>query len=78
MFDSYLVLEPVYPEPEGADVTVAPGFDPTAVRLTGNVVGAPPFKGSLRHHGWRATRASFPPPPPSQDPRILAPAEVEL
>ncbi|OFX25312.1 MAG: hypothetical protein A2V77_23570 [Anaeromyxobacter sp. RBG_16_69_14] len=78
VFESYLDLEPVYPEPEGADVTVAPGFDPTAVRLTGNVVGAPPFKGSLRHHGWRATRASFPPLPPSQDPRILAPAEVEL
>ena len=78
VFESYLELEPVYPQPEGADVTVAPGFDPTAVRLTGNVVGAPPFKGSLRHHGWRATRTSFPPLPPSQDPRILAPAEVEL
>jgi hypothetical protein len=40
--------------------------------------GEPPFKGSLRHHGWRATRAAFPPPPAAQDPRILAPAEVEL
>ncbi len=78
VFESYMDLEPVYPEPEGADVTVAPGFDPAAVRLTGNVVGAPPFKGSLRHHGWRATRAAFPPLPQSQDPRILAPAEVEL
>jgi len=74
---SYLALEPVYREPEGASVTVASGFDPAAVRLTGNVVGAPPFKGSLRHHGWRATRVAFP-PPPAQDPRILAPAEVEL
>jgi hypothetical protein len=76
--DAYLDLEPVYSEAEGANVTVAPGFDPNAVRLTGNVVGEPPFNGSLRHHGWRATRTAFPPPPLAQDPRILAPAEVEL
>lgn len=76
--EAYLDLEPVYREAEGASVTVAPGFDPSAVRLTGNVVGDPPFRGSLRHHGWRATRTAFPPPPTAQDPRILAPAEVEL
>jgi Domain of unknown function (DUF2760) len=76
--DAYLDLEPVYGEAEGASVTVAAGFDPSAVRLTGNVVGEPPFKGSLRHHGWRATRTAFPALPQEQDPRILAPAEVEL
>lgn len=77
VLESYLQVEPVLREPEGASVTVAAGFDPAAVRLTGNVVGAPPFKGALRHHGWRAVKASFPPPAP-HDPRILAPAEVEL
>ena len=76
---TYVDLEPVFREPEGASVTVAPGFDASAVRLTGNVVGAPPFRGSLRHHGWRVTRAAFPPVPKTQDAaRILAPAEVEL
>jgi hypothetical protein len=78
VLDAYLELEPVYREQEGARITVAAGFDPAAVRVTGNVVGAPPFTGSLRHHGWRASRASFPPLPPAHDPRILAPAEVEL
>ena len=76
--DAYVELEPVYREAEGANVTVAPGFDPNAVRLTGNVMGEPPFKGSLRHHGWRAMKAAFPPPAQAKDPRILAPAEVEL
>jgi hypothetical protein len=74
--DAYLELEPVYRDAEGATVTVAAGFDPAAVRLTGNVVGTPPFKGALRHHGWRAKRATF--PPPQKDPHIIAPAEVEL
>jgi hypothetical protein len=74
--DAYLKLEPVYRDGEGASVTVAPGFDPAAVRLTGNVVGDPPFRGTLRHHGWRAADVRFPELP--GDGRIVAPAEVEL
>jgi len=77
VLETYLALEPVYRDPEGATVTVAEGFDPAAVKLTGEVVGAPPFHGSLRHHGWRAVRTSFP-ELTGQDPRVLAPAEVEL
>lgn len=75
---TYLVLEPVYRDPEGASIVVEQGFDAAAVRLTGNVVGNPPFKGALRHHGWRATQVKLPAPPAGQDPAILAPAEVEL
>lgn len=71
-------LEAVYREPEGAKVTVAPGFDAAAVRLTGNVVGQPPFQGALRHHGWRAREVKLPPTPDGKDLAILAPAEVEL
>ncbi len=71
-------LEPVLRQPEGATVEVAPGFDPGAVRLSGNVVGKPPFKGSLRHHGWRAQGVNLPAPPAGIDPAIVAPAEVEL
>lgn len=77
-FASYLTLEPVYGDPEGASIVVEQGFNPAAVRLTGNVVGSPPFKGSLRHHGWRVTGMKLPRPPEGQDPAILAPAEVEL
>jgi hypothetical protein len=71
-------LEPVLAEAEGAPVTIERGFDPAAVRLTGNVVGAPPFRGALRHHGWRVGAVTLPPPPEGSDPAILAPAEVEL
>ncbi|HJQ82943.1 MAG TPA: DUF2760 domain-containing protein, partial [Candidatus Binatia bacterium] len=52
-----LELEPVVQAAEGETVTVEPGFDPAAIRLTGNVCGAPPFRGVLRHTGWRVTRA---------------------
>ena len=69
-------LEAVRREKEGSAVEIPGGFDPAAVRLTGNVVGQPPFRGVLRHHGWRAARVMLPPPP--ADPTLLAPAEVEL
>jgi uncharacterized protein DUF2760 len=73
-----LDLAPIRTEPEGAQIQVAAGFDPGSVRLTGNVIGQPPFSGTLRHHGWRATQVRFPPPPAGQDATVLAPAEVEL
>jgi hypothetical protein len=74
---NYLTLEPVLREGEGAPVTVPPGFDAAAIRLTGNVVGDPPFRGTIRHHGWRAAEIRIPPAPPG-DVRVVAPAEVEL
>ncbi len=71
-------LEPVLREAEGAQVTVERGFDPAAVRLTGNVVGEPPFRGALRHHGWRAREVRLPSAPSGEDFSVLAPAEVEM
>jgi hypothetical protein len=78
VLDGYLKLEHVYGDPEGASVTLQAGFDPSRVRLTGNVVGSPPFKGILRHPGWRISEVTLPSRPDGQDPTILAPAEVDL
>jgi hypothetical protein len=74
----YFSLEPVYREPEGETVVVEPGFDATRVRLSGQVVGEPPFRGSLKHHGWRVQEVRLPRAPEGIDPAIIAPAEVEL
>jgi hypothetical protein len=71
-------LEPVLREAEGAQVTIERGFDPAAVRLTGNVVGEPPFRGALRHHGWRVRDVKLPRARDGEDARVVAPAEVEL
>jgi Domain of unknown function (DUF2760) len=75
---SVLTLQPVRSDAEGAEVTVAEGFDPASLRLTGNVVGSPPFRGTLRHHGWKAASVKLSPPGAGQDATVLAPAEVEL
>jgi hypothetical protein len=73
-----LRLDPVRLEKEGAPLVIERGFDARAVRLTGNVVGDPPFRGTLRHHGWRAVEVRLPEPPEGEAASLLAPAEVEL
>jgi hypothetical protein len=74
----HLDMEPVLKGEEKSSVTVPTGFDPSAIRLTGNVTGSPPFTGTLEHHGWRVTKIKIAKPSEGQDAFILAPAEVEL
>ncbi len=74
----YLLIEPVLPNQEGTQVTVPSGFDPSAIRLVGNVTGNPPFRGLLQHAGWRAKTINVPKPAPEIDDFVLMPAEVEL
>lgn len=76
--DKYLSLQPVIDKQEGDEVEVEPGFDPNAVTLTGNVSGEPPFKGVLRHRGWKAVKNEVPKLSDVQDASIIAPAEVEI
>ena len=71
-------LAPVRTEAEGSRLTLPPGFDARAVRLTGHVVGQAPFSGQLSHRGWRATEVRLPKLAEGQDVTVLAQAEVEL
>ena len=71
-------LEAVRTEAEGSRLTLPAGFDAAAVRVTGNVVGHPPFTGTLQHKGWRATAVRLPALTAGHDTRVIAPAEVEL
>jgi hypothetical protein len=73
-----LELGPVRPEDEGARVTVEQGYDPSSLKLVGNVAGSGPWKGQLVHRGWRARDARLPEPVGVIDLAVLAPAEVEL
>lgn len=74
----HFTFEPVRTEAEGSRLTLQSGFDATAVRVTGNVVGQPPFTGTLGHRGWRATETRLPKLGQGHDASVLAQAEVEL
>jgi hypothetical protein len=73
-----LDLEPVLPNNEDETVEIKAGFDPSAIRLTGNVAGQPPFRGRLIHPGWRVKSMRIAAPPEGADEFVIAPAEVEM
>jgi hypothetical protein len=74
----HLTLLPIRQETEGARITLEQGFDASALRPTGNLVGEPPFSGTLAHRGWRATEVRLPKLAMDHDVHVIAPAEVEL
>ncbi|WP_029049089.1 DUF2760 domain-containing protein [Cupriavidus sp. amp6] len=74
----HFTIRPVREEAEGSRVTVADGFDATAIRLTGNVVGSAPFHGSISHRGWKVEEVRLPRVAERHDATVIAPAEVEL
>jgi hypothetical protein len=74
----HFTIRPVRGEAEGSRVTLADGFDATAIRLTGNVVGKPPFTGNISHRGWRVEEVRLPMLTKTHDATVIAQAEVEL
>ncbi|MDE1557148.1 MULTISPECIES: DUF2760 domain-containing protein [Comamonas] len=74
----HFAIQPVRTEAEGSRITLQPGFDATAVRLTGNVVGQAPFTGTLGHRGWQVTSVKLPQLTDTAAAHVIAQAEVEL
>ena len=74
----HFTLAPVRSESEGQRLTLPVGFDASAHRITGNVVGQAPFTGTLAHRGWRASATRLPQLAPGHAASVLAQAEVEL
>jgi hypothetical protein len=75
---AHLEVEPIRSEAEGATLTLDAGYDARAVKLVGDVRGSAPYRGSLRHRGWRAKELRLPEPVDGHDASVLAMAEVEL
>jgi hypothetical protein len=79
VLERYLTLDAILPGREGDAVTIGQDqqIDPAAFHLVGNVAGRPPFRGTLIHPGWRASRVQLPPLVLAGR-TIVAPAEIEL
>lgn len=75
---AYITLAPVMSEKEGETVVVSEGFDPSEIRLTGQITQEAPFEGILQHSGWKITKIDLPEQPKGQKHRVIAPAEVEI
>ena len=74
----HAVIEQVLGGNEGDTTTVPKGFDPSAVRVVGNVTGEPPFTGAINHPGWRVKELKLATPAEGADEFVLQPAEVQI
>ncbi|MCP5160757.1 MAG: DUF2760 domain-containing protein [Hahellaceae bacterium] len=74
----YFRLSNIRTEAEESRVSIAAGFNPSELRLTGNLVGSGPYNGTLVHRGWKVTNVQLPKLAPHHDTSIITPAEVEL
>lgn len=74
----HATIETVLSGNEGDATTVPKGFDPSAIRVVGNVTGEPPFTGQINHPGWRVKKLKVAPPPEGADEFVLQPAEVQM
>lgn len=63
-------------EAEGSALTLERASED--VKLVGNVAGSAPFRGVLRHRGWRIEDLTLPTVVGAHDPTLVAPAELEL
>jgi hypothetical protein len=74
----HAVIDVVLSGNEGDTTTVPKGFDPSAIRVVGNVTGQPPFTGQINHPGWRVKELKLATPPEGADEFVLQPAEVQI
>jgi hypothetical protein len=73
---SRATVRAVRDEAEGARVRLEVGFNAAENKLVGNVRGAAPYSGVLRHRGWRIDGLKL--PERTADNSIVAAAEIEL
>ena len=78
VLSSHFNLKPILAQDQGDDITLEEGFSPDTIKLVGNVHGAPPFKGVIRHKGWKIQKVDIPDFSGEQNLEVLAPAEVEI
>ena len=79
VIDRFFGLEPLAREPEGSPCDVPAGYDSACFKLSGRVEGGGPFRGTLVHHGWKATAVNLPAWTGSKEAAlVIAPVEVEI
>lgn len=76
--EELVTIRPVIEENEGQTMTIAAGYDPIKIKLTGNIAGGPPFSGIVVHRGWKAHKKSLPKKAGEQSSDVVTPAEIEV
>jgi len=79
VLDRMFGLMPLTTVADGSPLETPSQIDPSEYRLTGNVSGEGPFRGTVAHHGWKASRCEVPEwSGRPESAMIIAPIELEI
>lgn len=78
VLDKHFFIVPVIDAADGENVTIEADFDSTLYELSGNANGKPPFKGELRHKGWKSSKVDLPVRQKSKNNSLICAAEIEV
>jgi hypothetical protein len=76
--EDIVTIRPIFEEDEGQAIEIPAGYDGSTIKVVGNVKGAPPYQGVLRHKGWKAHKRSLPKQVGEQNQEVICPAEIEV
>jgi Domain of unknown function (DUF2760) len=77
-FRRHATVRTIREEAEDSRVEIESDYNAHEISLTGKVSGNGPFRGTLRHRGWRVTRFELASTLEGHNDHVLAPAEVEI
>ncbi|MGQ9505333.1 MAG: DUF2760 domain-containing protein [Thermogutta sp.] len=79
VLERVFAIRPLVSASEGTSFELPQDFDSSRFRVVGNVVGSPPYRGTLVHHGWEATTYQLPVWQGGESAvTVIAPAEIEV
>ena len=76
--EEYVTIRPLREENEGTTIQIPKDYDPSQIKIVGNVKGEPPYQGVIVHKGWKAHKRSLPKKSGQLGSEILCPTEVEV
>lgn len=72
-------IQPAVDQEEGESLEAPAGSDASRFRLTGNVSGEPPYRGTVVHRGWQASKCELPQwSGKPESALVVAPVELEV
>jgi hypothetical protein len=78
LIEELVTVRPLREEQEGATIQVPKGYDPSEIKIVGNVKGEPPYTGKLIHKGWKIHKRSLPKKTGEMNLDVICPAEIEV
>jgi hypothetical protein len=78
ILEDLVTIRPLREEGEGSLIQIPKGYNPSEVKIVGNVKGEPPFSGVVVHRGWKVHKRSLPKKIGEQTVDVICPAEIEI